>query len=273
MTRFAAAPLLALSLVCAACAPARLALPAAPGVPAQDAPDVILAATAACRPLSDISLELAVSGSIAGGRIRGRILAGVTRLGAVRLEAVAPAGQPVFFLTNGIGRVQPDATLLLPRDNRVLERGRFAAVLEAVTGIPIDASLLFSMLTGCVPSDEARGNALGDDWRRVAAGVFDDVYLHREKDGSWRLVAMLFGPHVAAPGWRAEYGNFKDGLPRSIRLVSAPPGAFDLQMALSQVELNPSLGDEVFRIQIPASATPIGLDELKRSGPLGANGR
>ena len=56
-------------------------------------------------------------------------------------------------------------------------------------------------------------------------------------------------------------------------MISARPGAFDLQLALSQVEVNPSLADEVFLIQIPASATPITIDELKTSGPLGANGR
>jgi hypothetical protein len=267
MIRRPAALTLALSVVCASCAAPLLKLPSGPGVPAQDASDVIQAATSACRAVSDISLELTVSGSIAGGRVRGRLLAGVTRLGAVRLEAVAPAGQPVFILTNGIGAVQPDATLLLPRDNRVLERGQFGAVLEAVTGIPLDASLLFSVLTACVPPVDAEGKALGEDWRRVAVGVFD-VYVHREKEGSWRLMAMFSGPHPG-PGWRAEYGVFRDGLPRSIRLVGASPGAFDLQLVLSQVELNPSLGDEAFRIQIPGSAKPITLDELRASGPLG----
>jgi hypothetical protein len=46
-----------------------------------------------------------------------------------------------------------------------------------------------------------------------------------------------------------------------------------VQLALSQVELNVPLGPEVFRNQIPPSARPISLDELKTSGPLGANGR
>jgi hypothetical protein len=270
MTRHAAALGLALSMVCAACAPSLLKLPSGPGVPAVDAMDVILAATAACQPVSAISLEMSVSGSIAGGRVRGRLLAGLTRVGAVRLEAVAPAGQPVFILTNGVGLVQPGATLLLPRDNRLLERGRFDEVLEAVTGIPLDAPLLFSVLTGCVPSATTGGNALGDDWRVVTAGSFD-VYVHREKEGSWRLAATQV--RGAASGWRAEYGGFQDGLPRSIRLISLRARAFDLNIALSQVELNPTLGDDVFRIQIPASARPISLDELKQAGPLGANGR
>lgn len=273
MTRRSTAPLLALSLVCAACAPPLLKLPSGPGVMALDGREVLDAATAACGPLSAVSLEIAVSGSIAGSRVRGRLLAGLTRAGAARLEAVAPIGQPVFILTNGMGFVQPGANLLLPRDNRVLQRGQFDAVLEAVTGIPLDAPLLFSVLTGCTPGSPLGGNALGDDWRRVSVlpAELYEVYVHREKDGAWRMVATL--RRGGDSGWRAEYGNFQEGLPRQIRLLSARAGAFDLQMNLSQIDLNPALGPEVFTIQIPASASPITLDELKTSGPLGANGR
>jgi len=36
------------------------------------------------------------------------------------------------------------------------------------------------------------------------------------------------------------------------------------------VETNAQLGPDVFRVQIPRDADPITLDELKRSGPLGA---
>jgi len=44
--------------------------------------------------------------------------------------------------------------------------------------------------------------------------------------------------------------------------------AFDLHLVLSQVEINATLGEDAFKLQIPTSATPIGLDELRRSGPL-----
>jgi hypothetical protein len=155
----------------------------------------------------------------------------------------------------------------------VLQRGEFDAVLEAVTGIPLAAPVLFNVLTGCAPGMPLGARALGDDWRLVSVAPAEqyEVYVHREKDQPWRMVAAL--RRGADSGWRADYGNFQEGLPRHIRLLSTRPGAFDLQMNLSQLELNPSLGAEVFAIQIPASATPITLDELKTSGPLGANGR
>lgn len=267
MMRFAAAPLLALSLVCAACAAPLLKLPSGPGVIASDGRAAMEEATAACRRVSNITLEMSVAGSVGGHRVRGRLLAGLARPDSIRLEAVAPFGQPVFILTSQ----GPEATLLLPRDNRVLSRGRPDAVVEAVTGVPLEAPALFTIITGCPtspPSDPARG--FGDEWRVMPAGP-DEVYLNREKAGPWRVAAMERRP--GANGWRAEYRNFQDGLARLIRLVSTSRGAFDLQFGLSQVELNMPLGPDVFRLQVPASASPITLDELKASGPLGANGR
>ena len=211
MTRRSAAPLLALSLVCAACGPPLVKLPSGPGVIASDGAEALDAATAVCRPLSTVSLEVAVSGSIAGSRVRGRLIAGLTRAGAVRLEAVAPVGQPVFVLTNGIGSVQPGATLLLPRDNRVLQRGQFDAVLEAVTGIPLDAPVLFSVLTGCTPgtpSEATRSATIGASCRsRRRNGTRSTCTAKRTDPGGWwrRRAA------AADSGWRAEYGNFQEG--------------------------------------------------------------
>ena len=45
---------------------------------------------------------------------------------------------------------------------------------------------------------------------------------------------------------------------------------FDLRLALSQVEINVALDPIVFTVIVPAGAQPIGLDELRRAGPLGA---
>ena len=186
---------------------------------------------------------------------------GVAPPASARIEAVAPAGQPIFiFVTTG-----NDATLLLPRDNRVLQHGRPAAVLEAVAGAPLDAVELRETLTGCVLSTGgAQGRQFSSEWRVVNVGR-TEVYLRRSAPRArWQLVAAVH------PEWRAEYADFDGGSPRTVRLANADGKRFDLRLKLSQVEVNARLGPEVFRVQIPPDAEPITIEELKRSGPLGS---
>jgi outer membrane lipoprotein-sorting protein len=259
----------ALPLLGAACAPSLTKLPAGPGTPASDAADALTDATAACSAVSTISAEVGVGGSVGGRRVRGRLLAGLATPASVRLEAVAPVGQPIFILV----ATGDDATLLLPRDERVLPHGQPSAVLEAVAGVPLDPIDLKATLTGCSLPGTTDGRQFGNDWRAVTAGS-SDVYLRRHpRDGRWQLVAAVH--HAASPAdrnWRAEYADFENGLPRSVRLTSVPDNRFDLRLTLSQVELNARLGPEVFRVEIPPGVEPITLEELRQSGPLGSGG-
>ena len=246
----------------AACSPPLLKIPAGPRMPAADGAAVIDQATAACRAISTITFEMAVRGSVGGQRVRGRLSAGLATPASARLEAVASIGQPLFFFvaTNG------NATIYLPRDQRVA-RGRPDALLEAVAGVPLDATSLRSVVTGCATMPNAAATqAMGDDWRVTTDGT-DEIYLRRDQTtASWRLAATV---RPGSRGWRADYSNFQNGLPRAIRLVSTPAGRFDLQLDLSQVVLNTPLGADVFQVQVPPSAETIGVDELRRSGPLG----
>jgi hypothetical protein len=159
-----------------------------------------------------------------------------------------------------------NATLYVPRDQHVA-RGRPDALLEAVAGVPLDASDLRSVVTGCAGMPNVSAvQAIGDEWRVTGDGN-DEIYLRRDRQAAaWHLVTTL---RRGSDGWRADYSNFDRGLPRTIRLVSTPGGRFDLQLDLSQVELNVPLGPEVFQLQVPASAEAISVDELRRSGPLG----
>lgn len=263
--------LLAAALVSASCGASLLKLPAGPGAPATDGAAVVVQATSACRAISTITLEMSVHGSVGGHRLRGRLTAGLARPASARLEAVASFGQPVFVFVATDG----DASLLLPRDKRVLEHGKPADVLEAIAGVPLDAAGLRSVVTGCANAPDAAGaRSLGDVWR-VAPDGADDIYLRRDPSttsapAAWRLVATRHRPAQAnGTGWRAEYGMFENNLPRSVRLVSDPEGRFDLQLDLSQIELNVTLGPEAFRIDALKGVNPIGLDELRASGPLG----
>jgi len=239
-------------------------LPAGPGTPATDAADVVMQATAACRNINTITLEMSVHGSAVGHRLRGRLTAGLAKPASVRLEANAPFGQPIFiFVADGPG--DNAASLLLPRDRRVLERGKPADVLEAVSGVPLDAVALRTLVTGCANMpDVSDAVAFGDDWRVVPDGG-DNVYFHHTSTSpAWELVTT-----VRRDGWRADYSMFQNSLPRVVRIVSQPPGRFDLQLDLSQVEINVPLGPEAFRLERTAGAQPISLDELRQSGPLG----
>ena len=253
---------------CISCAAPLIKLPSGAGAPAPDAADVIRSATMACRAVSTLTAEIGVSGSVGGQRLRARMLAGVAVPASARLEAVAPFGPPVFIFASR----DNDATLLLPRDQRVLERGKPEEVLEAVAGVPLDAAELRLAMTGCATApDVARARQLGADWRVVPDGT-SDLYVHRESpSGPWRIVAAL---HPAAAALRAEYRDFQigppaDGLPRSIRLASVDAKRFNLQLTLSQVEINATLGPEVFRVERSPTVRPITLHELKDSGPLG----
>lgn len=251
-------------MLSASCAPRLIKLPNGPGAPAPDGATAVAEATAACRGVSSISAEVAVSGSVGGQRVRGRLLAGLAAPASARLEAIAPFGQPLFIFVSHGG----DTTLLLPRDNRVLEHGRSDAVLEAIAGVPLDAGALRTAMTGCPTTpDAARAQQFGADWR-LLPDADGDVYLHRDaRSGPWRIVAVL---HREPADWRAEYRDFAaGGLPRTVRFRSVDPKRFDLQLTLSQVDVNPALDADAFRVAVPRDAEPMTLQELRASGPLG----
>ncbi|MCC7418571.1 MAG: hypothetical protein IT176_15660 [Acidobacteria bacterium] len=261
-----------LAALTASCGVRTMRLPSGPGAPLPDADAraLLAEATARCRDLRDLTAEAAVSGRVAGRRLRGRLLAGVDRAGSARLEAVAPFGRPFFVFVATAGR----ATLLLPRDNRVVIGAPPAAVLDAVAGLPLDGSDLFHVLTGCPPEAPlVRAAAFGDDWReiRLAGDRPHAVYLRRSGDegAPWRVAA-----DVADDAWRAEYRAYRSGMPHEARLSSAgPPESgsprFDITIELSQIETNVALDERTWTVEIPPDAEPITLEELRRSGPLG----
>ncbi|HEY7170888.1 MAG TPA: hypothetical protein VH417_08570 [Vicinamibacterales bacterium] len=252
------------SLLAASCGAPLMKLPAGPGTPASDAPAALAEAIKSCRTVNTFTAEIAVSGRVGGRRMRGRLVAGLAAPASARLEAPAPFGAPLFiFVARG-----NDATVLLERDRRVLEHGKPDAVLEAMTGVSMTPAELRTTLTGCADEREAGGDArsLGDGWLAIQDGR--RVYLRRRKPTDpWQIVAAISRDSAGAE-WRAEYSDFSGGLPRSIRLASTDPNRFNLTLALSQVETNVALGDEAFRVQIPASTSPITLAELREAGPL-----
>src|SRR5262245_9496378 len=95
-TRSPRAIVVLIPLLCAACGPRLMKLPSGPGTAAPDFGAAQVQATEACRNVNSLSAEVAVKGSVAGERLRGRLIGGFTAQ-AARLEAPAPFGAPIFI--------------------------------------------------------------------------------------------------------------------------------------------------------------------------------
>jgi len=274
MTR---ALVVAAALAATACSPRLMKLPVGSGsvVGLQDATAALAQATEVCAKVRTLTAEVAVSGSVSGQRVRGRLSVGVAAPASARVEAVAPFGPPVFIFT----AVGDDATIFLPRDERILEHGRPDAVLEAIAGIPLDAADLDRTLTGCdsVPSVVGGGSTatqFGATWLAFRSAS-SDVYLRRgTATEPWEVVSAERRSSRAGVRWRAEYADRQNGIPRSIRLISLDDAgrsgrAFDLRLALSQVEIDTPLDADVFAIVVHGNVKRMTLDELRRSGAFG----
>lgn len=225
---------------------------------APDAPALFAAATSHCAGVRTLTAELGLSGQAGDESLRGRIIAGLETGGSVRLEGVAPFGPPVFILA----AQAENATLLLPRDQRVLQSTTVSAVLERLTGLALGADDLRLALTGCVGAgtEAVEGRGWPGGWRSVRAGR-DQVVFLRERGGVWVVTG------VDAGSWRADYADVLNGYPRTVRLRSTD-GRVDLTARVQQLEVNTTIEPAAFQVSIPPDAEPMTLDELRTVAPL-----
>jgi hypothetical protein len=180
----------------------------------------------------------------------------------MRLEAVAPFGPPGFILaTRG-----DEAVLWLPRDERVVKGQSAEAILGALTGVTLAPADLQAILTGCVvPGSKAVGGRLhGNGWASIDLEGGATMYLSRM--GTWQVRAARRG------GWEVEYPAWQGMFPQIVRLqsLSQPTVAnVDMTATLSQIEVNVDVDPAAFTVDVPASASPLSIDELRDAGPLG----
>lgn len=229
--------------------------------PDPTAADAFTTATSACRGFRSLEGELALSGRAAGERVRGRVLAGLESGGAVRLEAVAPFGAPFFILAGRDER----ATLLLPRERRVLKDAAVADVLGRITGLALGANDLRLVLSGCLveqpaPSD---GRQWPGGWQAVTIGPERVAYM-RTASGGPVLVAADYGP------WHVDYSGHAAGFPRVVRVrrAGAAAEAIDISARLEQLDTNTQINPRAWVVEIPSDADPMTLDELRSIAPL-----
>lgn len=267
--------LLVFALGASACATAAtIRLPGGPWAPDPLAAEAFESASAACRGVRTLTAEIAVRGRAGQARVRGRVLAGFERGGALRLEAPAPFGAPIFIL---VARAN-QATLWLPRDRRVLRGAPVEDVLEAITGLPRSSDDVLALLSGCLSSDIApagAGQSGPGGW--MAMDLAGGIRAFLARDGAaWRITAGHRSAGTGTAAWSVSYAAFSSGFPGSVTIRQDPAGGgasvTALTFEVSQLETNVPLDGRAFDVVIPADAQPLTLEELRQSGPLADRG-
>jgi len=188
-----------LALGAAACATAAMfRVPEGPWAPDPMAAEAFQSAAAGCQGVRTLTAEIAVRGKAGRTRIRGRVLAGFERGGFLRLEAPAPFGAPIFILVSRANR----ATLLLPRDRRVLRDVPVEDVLGAITGLPRPSDDVLALVSGCLsagiaPADSGHSSPGG--WMRMA--LTGGITVGKVLWDGWRM-ALRADYYQQNPDWR-----------------------------------------------------------------------
>ena len=219
---------------------------------------------------------MAVSGSVAGRRSAGACSPGCARR---TRRASKPWRRPDSPCSFFVAR-DNDATLLLPRDGRVLEHGRPDAVLEAVAAAPLDPSDLRRALTGCADAPEVQSaRQVGPIGGSYLMGRAKSISVASDRPRPWRIVAPFIaeGARVWRAGSELRPGapntGFPGGLPRTVRLSLVDSKRFDLRLTLSQVEVNVPLDEEAFTIRDSAGHRAHHTQELRTPVRWGLEGR
>lgn len=248
------------TLVAAGCAPRLLSLPTDPGNPLPDFIQVHREVTRACAGVRTLTAELSLAGRAGAQRVRGRAIVGFERPDAMRLEGVAPFGPPAFILAARAA----EATLLLPRDNRVLRGARADDILRAITGVGLAPADLQAVLTGCVSATPGAtgGRVHENGWASVDLVEGGVLYLRRTAD-AWQVRA------ARRAGWQVEYPAWQGPFPSVVRLRSTEAGLeVDVTATVSQIEANLPVNPAAFTVDAPADARELTLAELQNAGPL-----
>ena len=163
----------------------------------------------------------------------------------MRLEGVAPFGQPVFILAAQGGK----GVLLLPRDSRVLRGQPAEAILGALIGVNLAPADLQAILTGCVVPDPmpTGGRLHANGWASIDLQGGATLYLRRTSQ--WEVRA------ARRDGWQIEYTSGQSRFPhRCGWWPTSPKVQVDLTAGISELETNVDLDPAAFRGGRPTDA-------------------
>jgi hypothetical protein len=259
-----------LGVLLASCAslPKPIVLPSDTGTPLADFSSVHSQVTSACAGVRTLKGELALSGRIGSERLpRTTVIAGFERPSSMRLEGLPPIGGPIFILAARDG----SATLLLPREDRIVRNAAPEAILDALTGIALGPADLLAVFTGCVlPAPRPTAGRVhvdglaSIDIESVDQGAVRTAKVYLRRSGSqWQLRA------ASRDRWQFEYTPSTGQFPQSVRLLSTDPAIrVELTAVLSQIETNVDLDPAAFAIPEQKNLMPMTVEELRQGGPL-----
>ena len=257
--------LFALTLLTISCGPGRITLPTGSGTPFPDATAAYTEAVGSCKGVQTLSASLSLSGRAGSTKLSARIDAGFAAPSRLRLEGyprIAFGGRAFFVLVaNGA-----DATLVLTRDNRVLRGAPASAIIEALTGVALTPDEMRAVIAGCAfgAGEPTDGRTFDRGWASVQIG--STTAFLRRTDNQWRVGGARRGSLLV------EYSDFAGTRPMTVRLhtlSSAGVVPADLSIRISQLEMNATLENNVFTVDVPKDAAPLTIEELRRAGPLG----
>jgi hypothetical protein len=249
-----------LGFVLAGCGAKRITLPSDPGTPLQDFAQLHAQVSSACAGVRTLTAELGLSGRARDQPLRGRVIAGFARPSSMLLTGVAPFGPAVFILA-ARGNA---ATLVLPRESRIVRNASPDAILGALTGVALAPADLQAILTGCVmPAPKPTlGRLHANGLASIDLAGNATIYLRRVAN-RWQLRA------ARRDGWQIEYPEFQGLFPQSVRLQSTSPDVrVDLTATINELETNIDLDADVFSVKERGDERPMSIDELRESGPL-----
>ena len=261
---------LASAAACATAAPFQM--PEGPWTPDPSARGLFEEASAPCRGVRTLTAEIGVRGQAGPSKIRGRVIAGFERGGALRLEAPAPFGAPIFILAARANR----AVLWLPRDRRVLRDAPVEDVLEAIAGLRRSSDDLLALVSGCLMSAiTLEGAGQRSSRGQLMVDLPDATRAFLTRDGqAWRISAGRQDATGTHGSWSVSYADFSLNFPGSIKVwkhvspISQPGSSAALTLQVSQLETNVPIDSRAFELVVPPDATRLTIDELRQSGPL-----
>jgi hypothetical protein len=238
----------------ASCAARMFVPPTGPGVPAPEAAAAWDEATKECRTVTSFAPTLRLGGRVSGASVPGlTVLGAVTADGGIRLQATG-GGRTIFELAGTNDR----ATFYWREENKVAI-ARAEELVDALVGLKLGADALLPILTGCVTRDESGspGERHGDLF--AVSTPTSRVFLQRERSG-WRA------RYADVRGLAVQYKWEQAAWPREITIAAQRGTPSEVRLSLRIDEgpiVNPALGPETFALNVPSTATPMTLDELR----------